>query len=119
MVGEFTTQVVETYYCEPTLTFISRHKIVIAGNHEITFDKKSFDNPWAKKKVFGENYNPADLEVGDSVDKLGYDCSKVSQFPNFASLLTNCTYLENSSIEVSLYSMNILEKSTDLASMFR
>jgi len=67
-------------------TLPHRHKIVIAGNHEITFDRKSFDNPFAKRKVFGENYDQADLEV--------------SQFPNFASLLTNCTYLENSSIEV-------------------
>jgi len=67
-------------------TLPHRHKIVIAGNHEITFDRKSFDNPYAKRKVFGENYDLADLEV--------------SQFPNFASLLTNCTYLENSSIEV-------------------
>ena len=93
---------------------------MIAGNHEITFDKKSFDNPWAKKKVFGENYNPADLEVGDSVDKMGIDCLyKVSQFPNLASLLTNSIYLENRSIQVNLFSMNILEKSTDLASMFR
>ena len=49
---------------EPTLTLNSRHKIVIAGNHEITFDRKSFDNPYAKRKVFGENYDPADLEVG-------------------------------------------------------
>ena len=47
--------------------YLSRHKIVIAGNHEITFDRKSFENHWAKKKVFGENYNPADLEVGDTV----------------------------------------------------
>ena len=38
---------------------------------------------------------------------MGFDCSKVSQFPNFASLLTNCTYLENTSVEVNGYSMNI------------
>ena len=38
---------------------------------------------------------------------MGCDCSKVSQFPNFASLLTNCTYLENTSVEVNGYSMNI------------
>ena len=73
---------------------------MIAGNHEITFDRKSFENHWAKKKVFGENYNPADLEVGDTVCMLKFGCSKVSQFPNFASLLTNCTYLENMSVEV-------------------
>ena len=39
---------------------------MIAGNHEITFDRKSFDNPFAKRKVFGENYDQADLEVGDT-----------------------------------------------------
>ena len=39
---------------------------MIAGNHEITFDRKSFDNPYAKRKVFGENYDLADLEVGDT-----------------------------------------------------
>ena len=40
-----------------------RHKIVIAGNHEITFDRASFDNIYAKKKVFGENYDPSDPKV--------------------------------------------------------
>ena len=48
--------------------YLSRHKIVIAGNHEITFDRKSFENPYAKKKVFGENFNPSDLEVGYTED---------------------------------------------------
>jgi len=67
-------------------TLPHRHKIVIAGNHEITFDRASFDNIYAKKKVFGENYDPSD--------------PKVSDFPNFQALLTNCIYLENSSIEV-------------------
>ena len=65
MVGDPAPQVVETY-CKSTLTFLSRHKIVIAGNHEITFDRKSFDNPYAKRKVFGQNYDLADLEVADT-----------------------------------------------------
>ena len=41
---------------------------MIAGNHEITFDRKSFENPYSKTKVFGENYDRADLEVGHHVD---------------------------------------------------
>ena len=87
------------------MTFTSRNKIVIAGNHEITFDRKSFDNPYAKTKVFGSNYDPSDPEVGDTVYEIFHnmriDCFKVSEFPNFASLLTNCTYLENTSVEVN------------------
>ena len=44
---------------------------MIAGNHEITFDRKSFDDPYAKKKVFGENNDPSDLEVGHA-EHLSY-----------------------------------------------
>ena len=62
------------------------HKVVIAGNHEITFDPKSFDNIWAKKKVFGENFDPESPEV--------------KTFPNYDKLLTNCTYLQDSGTEI-------------------
>ena len=62
------------------------HKVVIAGNHEITFDPKSFDNFWAKKKVFGANFDRESPEV--------------NTFPNHDKLLTNCIYLEDSSIEI-------------------
>ena len=57
-----TTQFMVMESIQSPLTFY-RHKIVIAGNHEITFDRASFDNIYAKKKVFGENYDPSDPEV--------------------------------------------------------
>ena len=67
-------------------TLPHKYKIVIAGNHEITFDPKSFDNFWAKKKIFGENFDQESPEV--------------TTFPNYDKLLTNCVYLEDSSIEL-------------------
>eukprot|EP00092_Neocalanus_flemingeri_P013499 GFUD01014558.1.p1 GENE.GFUD01014558.1~~GFUD01014558.1.p1 ORF type:complete len:302 (+),score=71.37 GFUD01014558.1:95-1000(+) len=62
------------------------HKVVIAGNHEITFDPKSFDNFWAKKKIFGENFDRESPEA--------------NTFPNHDQLLTNCTYLQDSGTEI-------------------
>ena len=67
-------------------TLPHKHKIVIAGNHEITFDPKSFANCEAKKKIFGANFDTESPEV--------------NTFPNFAQLLTNCIYLEDSGVEV-------------------
>ena len=41
------------------------------------------------------------LAVYEIFHNMRIDCFKVSEFPNFASLLTNCTYLENTSVEVN------------------
>jgi Icc-related predicted phosphoesterase len=57
-----------------------KHKIVIAGNHELTFDSENYDS---LMNLFG-----LDAEVSPKEAK---------------ALLTNCTYLENSGTEVLGY----------------
>jgi hypothetical protein len=77
---------------------------VIAGNHEITFDAKSFSHPESKKQIFGPDYDPEDPEVcshqGSQISKIS--SFQVNRFPFLQKLLTNCTYLENESIQVAL-----------------
>jgi predicted phosphodiesterase len=59
-----------------------RHKIVIAGNHEVTFDKYRYEPLKAEwKNHLKKDYNVDDMK----------------------KLLTNCTYLEDSSCEVYGY----------------
>ena len=62
-----------------TLNF--KHKIVIAGNHDITFD----------------SYKKAELSKRFYNDELKYDPEECK------SMLTNCTYLEDSAVEVMGY----------------
>jgi hypothetical protein len=76
---------------------------VIAGNHEITFDTKSFSHPESKEKIFGPDYDPEDPEVcshkGSKISKIFF--LQVNRFPFLQELLTNCTCLENESIQVA------------------
>ncbi|VEN37987.1 unnamed protein product [Callosobruchus maculatus] len=58
-----------------------KHKIVIAGNWELTFDKRTMDHFKLLMQLRGRKVVPADTI-------------------NIRQYLTNCTYLEDSSIEV-------------------
>lgn len=63
------------------------HKIVIAGNHELSFDPK-FTNPVA--------------EAGRDIPTLGYELDSIStviQQKDNKKYLTNCVYLEDSMVE--------------------
>ncbi|XP_077302197.1 metallophosphoesterase domain-containing protein 1 isoform X2 [Arctopsyche grandis] len=68
-----------------------KHKIVIAGNHELSFDK-NFTHPL---KNVGS--------VLDDIPTLGMARDKLSDAINslnVKNLLTNCTYLEDASVEI-------------------
>merc|ERR1712137_542435 len=57
-----------------------KHKIVIAGNHDLTLDAKSYPNTW---KRFGH--------------KKQYDCDKAR------ACLDNCTYLQDEDVTIAGY----------------
>ena len=59
------------------------HKIVIAGNHEITFQEGFYDRSWERwKKFFGDK----------KIENFGASDAK--------ALLTNCRYIEKESLEI-------------------
>ncbi|XP_033100123.1 metallophosphoesterase MPPED2-like isoform X2 [Anneissia japonica] len=66
-------------------TLPHEHKIVIAGNHEVTFDKKM-------------------MEEGTSQVFMGFSTAlqqlKKVDYEDITSHLTNCTYLQDSEVEV-------------------
>ncbi|XP_060535282.1 UPF0046 protein C25E10.12 [Cylas formicarius] len=73
-------------------TLPHKHKIVIAGNHELSFDKRFVDKFKAKSGADeGEvpNYGKTQDNIRDAVNT-----------DNVKRLLTNCTYLEDSGVEV-------------------
>lgn len=73
-----------------------KHKIVIAGNHELSFDR-SFTHPLRKV-----------ASVVDDIPTLGMAREKITDAIttiNIKEQLTNCTYLEDESLE--LYGIKI------------
>jgi len=77
-----------------------KHKLVIAGNHELSFDK-SMTHPLSPH---GGNTAPSPV---DQLDNLGFSRSKMrlaASCPNIRDSLTNATYLEDSGVE--LYGLN-------------
>lgn len=75
-------------------TLPHRHKIVIAGNHELSFDEKFAT---CFKKKFSSQ--PAEDEVphyGKTKDNIGDAVNTV----NIRQYMTNCVYLEDSGIEI-------------------
>ncbi|XP_044270200.1 metallophosphoesterase domain-containing protein 1 [Tribolium madens] len=74
-----------------------KHKIVISGNHELSFDKKFSD--YFKKTVSSRHTGSLEDEVpnyGNTKDNI----SDAVNTDNIRQYLTNCTYLEDSSIDI-------------------
>ncbi|XP_054774277.2 metallophosphoesterase domain-containing protein 1-like [Lytechinus pictus] len=71
------------YY--PTGTLPHRHKIVIAGNHELTFDQQ----------LMSERNSHVFMSFASAFEGL-----KKNEWKEIRSLLTNCTYLEDSQTHV-------------------
>ena len=69
-----------------------RHKVVIAGNHDMTFDKKMMETP-ALLSQFGI----VPQKVNKFLEERGLESMK--------EVLTNCIYLEDS--ETSIYGLRI------------
>ncbi|PNF15807.1 hypothetical protein B7P43_G10437 [Cryptotermes secundus] len=82
-----------------------KHKIVIAGNHELSFDK-TFTNPLRQSPNDRSTHTGPSLV--DQIPTLGIPKDKITeavQTPNVKDYLTNCIYLEDS--EVMLYGLKI------------
>lgn len=70
--------------CPPAGSLPYEYKIVIAGNHELTFDQE-----------FMADLIKQDFYYFPSVSKL-----KPENYENVQSLLTNCIYLQDSEVTV-------------------
>lgn len=70
--------------CRPAGSLPYEYKIVIAGNHELTFDQE-----------FMADLIKQDFYYFPSVSKL-----KPENYENVQSLLTNCIYLQDSEVTV-------------------
>lgn len=74
-----------------------KHKIVIAGNHELSFDKK-FANIFMKKFENSSRHTGCgltDTNYGDTTEAIN-----AVKTENIRQYLTNCIYLEDEAIEV-------------------
>lgn len=83
-------------------TLPHKHKIVIAGNHELSFDEK-FSDLFRKKiaQHLGSDDGEQILNYGNTKD----DIVDAVNEDNIRQYLTNCTYLEDSALE--LYGIKI------------
>lgn len=73
-----------------------KHKIVIAGNHELSFDEK-FTN------IFKNKFQSRVKDVEDEVPHYGKTKDNISDAVNTDNIrqyLTNCIYLEDSGVEI-------------------
>ncbi|XP_067012199.1 metallophosphoesterase domain-containing protein 1 isoform X2 [Anabrus simplex] len=82
-----------------------KHKIVIAGNHELSFDR-TFTHPL--KTSPGSRTAHTGHSLIDHIPNMGFPREKLLeavQTPNIKDHLTNCIYLQDS--EVVLYGLKI------------
>lgn len=70
-----------------------KHKIVIAGNHELSFDNEFSDIFKIKMEKHTKNDVP---NYGNTKDNIG----EAVNTPYIRQYLTNCTYLEDSGVDV-------------------
>lgn len=76
------------------------HKIVIAGNHELSFDP-TFTHPF---QTTSERTKHTGINLIDQIPTLGMSKDHLSdavKTSNIKSYLTNCTYLEDSSVTIN------------------
>jgi len=82
-----------------------KYKIVIAGNHELSFDK-TFTHPFGQGP--GDSSPHTGPSLVDKIPTLGLPKDSITeavQTPNVKDCLTNCIYLEDS--EVILHGLKI------------
>ncbi|XP_072389976.1 UPF0046 protein C25E10.12 [Diabrotica undecimpunctata] len=86
-------------------TLPHKHKVVIAGNHELSFDQKF-------KNIFKKNFDKREKRHSTSgIEEVKHygntndDIVEAVNTPNISQYLTNCIYLEDSGIE--LYGIKI------------
>lgn len=80
-----------------------KHKLVIAGNHELSFDP-TFNNPHSSSNGNRCKHNSGLL---DEIPTLGHSrevLKSAANAENIRQYLTNCKYLEDESVE--LYGLN-------------
>lgn len=83
-----------------------KHKIVIAGNHELSFDP-TFTHPFSAH-AGGDRHKHTGTSILDNIPTLGMPKEtlvKAIQTTNIRDYLTNCIYLEDS--EIVLYGIKI------------
>lgn len=79
-----------------------KHKIVIAGNHELSFDS-TFTHPFSRHTT-GDRHKHTGTSIFDSIPTLGMSkdvLDEAIQTNNIKDKLTNCTYLEDSETVIS------------------
>lgn len=82
-------------------TLPHQHKLVIAGNHELSFDP-TFTNPYQSSSSSQQTKHSATAII-DEIPTLGNtkeSLREAVQTKNIRELLTNCTYLEDQAIEL-------------------
>lgn len=83
-----------------------KHKIVIAGNHELSFDP-TFTNPFSVH-TSGDHQKHTGTSILDNIPTLGMSKDTLAEAiktTNVKDYLTNCTYLEDS--EIVIYGIKI------------
>ncbi|XP_065359452.1 UPF0046 protein C25E10.12 [Calliphora vicina] len=78
-----------------------KHKIVIAGNHELSFDS-TFTHPFQNRSN-NERSKHTGMSILDDLPTLGNakeNIVEAVQTPNIRDVLTNCTYIEDELIEI-------------------
>lgn len=93
-------------YCVFTGNLPHKHKIVIAGNHELSFDP-TFTHPFSVH-TSGDHQKHTGTSILDDIPTLGMSKDTLAEAiktANVKDYLTNCTYLEDS--EVLVYGIKI------------
>ncbi|XP_011703889.1 PREDICTED: UPF0046 protein C25E10.12 isoform X4 [Wasmannia auropunctata] len=83
-----------------------KHKIVIAGNHELSFDP-TFTHPFSVH-TSGDHQKHTGTSILDNIPTLGMSKDTLAEAiktTNVKDYLTNCTYLEDS--EITLHGIKI------------
>uniref|UniRef100_A0A1A9ZKL1 Calcineurin-like phosphoesterase domain-containing protein n=1 Tax=Glossina pallidipes TaxID=7398 RepID=A0A1A9ZKL1_GLOPL len=82
-------------------TLPHRYKIVIAGNHELSFDQ-SFTHPF-QSQTHTERTKHTGMSILDDLPTLGNakeDIVEAVQTSNIRDVLTNCTYVQDELLEI-------------------
>lgn len=76
-----------------------KHKIVIAGNHELSFDE-TFTHPFADKVDRTKHRGASILDEIPTLGNAKENLVEAVQTQNVRQYLTNCTYIEDELIEI-------------------
>lgn len=83
-------------------TLPHKHKLVIAGNHELSFDK-TFTHPFQSKPSGGERSSHTGRSIIDRIPTLGNEKKSIEeaiQTKNIRQYLTNCKYIEDELVDI-------------------